>query len=65
MISRIKRAYVRHYRDNRQCRAYVEWIGKDGKEGRTEGAWPPGAHMAQLMRRAVKEGKRIEAEVWG
>ena len=37
MIAKITDAYVRHYSDNGQTKAYVEWIDNRGKAGRTEG----------------------------
>lgn len=80
MIKKITRAYVRHYRDNGQMTAYVEWIDGRGKAGRTEGVVGPcpccgnrrdivGAieldeHMAALFRRAEREGLKIEQEIW-
>lgn len=63
MIARITRAYVRHYRDNAQTTAYVEWIDQNGATGRTEGI-PGGAHMAALLARAGREGVCVESEVW-
>lgn len=36
MLAKFTRAYVRHYRDNHQTTAYIEWIDRDGKSGRTE-----------------------------
>lgn len=37
-IAKITRAYIRHYRDNGQTTAYVEWMDGRGVNGRTEGA---------------------------
>jgi len=37
MIAKFTKAYVRHYRDNGQTTAYIEWVDRDGKTGRTEG----------------------------
>lgn len=34
---KITRAYVRHYSDNGQTKAYVGWLDDKGKSGRTEG----------------------------
>lgn len=64
----IKRAYTRHYRDNGQLVAYVEWA--DGS--RTEGeaylyygkALPEGEHMGALFDRAIREGLTVTHEVW-
>jgi hypothetical protein len=66
--SAIKRAYTRHYRDNGTRVAYVEW--QDGS--RTEAPAvlyhgvpiPQGDHMGQLFDRAIREGLKIEHEVW-
>lgn len=56
-----KRAYVRHYTDNDQRTAYVEW--SDGS--RTEGNGDtPGVHMLSLFTKAQREGIRIERETW-
>ncbi len=74
MITRILDAYVRHYSDNGQTMAYVEWedasrLGKP-KTGRTEGPLFPcphevlGAHMATLFARANREGIPIRGETW-
>ncbi len=52
-------AYIRHYTDNDQHTAYVEW--NDG--ARTEGP-PESAHMLYLFLRANKEGVRIRRETW-
>jgi hypothetical protein len=53
----IKRAYVRHYSDNGQVTAYIEWA--DGS--RTEGE-PENGHMLALMARAQREGLNITRE---
>ncbi len=37
MIAKITRAYIRHYTDNNQKTAYVEWIDRRGRAGRIEG----------------------------
>jgi len=55
----IDRCYIRHYSDNGQTKAYVEW--SDGS--RTEGD-PEGIHMQELLRRAVRDGIKIEREEW-
>ena len=70
MITKITAAYVRHYSDNGQTTAYVEWINSHGKTGRTEGAADPrtrtpiGAHMTALLDRAAREGVTIEQQIW-
>lgn len=64
-IARITSTYVRHYRDTGQHTAYVEWVDHKGQRGRTEGAWPPGTHLYELLKRARREGVPLEAQVWG
>jgi hypothetical protein len=59
----ITKAYVRHYRDNGQTVAYVEWIDTRGKAGRTEGT-PDNPHMRALFVRAAREGITPTNEVW-
>lgn len=64
----ITKIYTRHYRDNGQRTAYVDW--SDGS--RTEGAAekyhgiliPQGGHMGALFDRALREGLTIGREVW-
>lgn len=69
-ITRILSASVRHYRDNGQTTAYVEWIDARGTRGRTEGIadeqsmMPIGAHMGALFARARHEGVTITRETW-
>lgn len=63
----IKRIYTRHYRDNGQSMAYVEW--QDGS--RTEGVVvdyhgvlvPESVHMGALFDRAIREGLQVQREV--
>ncbi len=55
----ITKAFIRHYSDNGQTVAYVEW--KDGV--RTEGE-PENAHILALFARAQREGLRITRETW-
>lgn len=65
---KITRAYTRHYSDNGQDMAYVDW--SDGS--RTEGAAeryhgiliPKGTHMGALFDRALREGLTIGPETW-
>jgi hypothetical protein len=65
MIESFKRVYVRHYRDNNQTKLYVEWLDTRGRSGRTEGEPDlQNSHMAALVRAAVRQGLRIEREVW-
>lgn len=75
MITSIKDAYVRHYRDNGQTTAYVVWIDHRGKEGVTEGKsleangdklYQFGQHMGALLERANRELRREpRLEFWG
>lgn len=65
---RIKRIYTRHYRDNDQSRAYVDWEGGARTEGEAKDYHgvlvPCGVHMGALFDRALCEGLTIEREVW-
>lgn len=63
MISKILRAYVRHYSDSGQLKAYIEWTDTRGRSGRTEGR-PASAHMLSLLARAKREGIPITKEQW-
>lgn len=73
MIAQITRVYTRHYRDNDQRTAYVEWVDHNGKSGRTEGPvhWEGqtiaeryGLHMGALIARAICHGVPVEHEIW-
>lgn len=73
MIARITRAYVRHYRDNGDRVAYVEFVDDKGKRGRLEApvraatgtlAQVYGEHMGAVMARAICNGIKIERETW-
>lgn len=63
MIRTITRAYTRHYRDNDQRTAYVEWRDHKGRTGRTEGR-RESLHMRALLARALAEGLTIDKEEW-
>jgi hypothetical protein len=68
-IAKITDAYVRHYSDTNQMKAYVEWIDHKGSVGRTEGAaetdcTPRSTHMAVLFARATREGIETRLERW-
>jgi hypothetical protein len=63
MISKIVRTYSRHYADNGQVTAYVEWLDHKGRSGRTEGR-PDSAHMQALIERAEREGVPVQRETW-
>lgn len=56
----IKRVYTRHYHDNGQNCAYVEW--QDGS--RTEGKAADYHGVGLLFDRALAEGLTIKREVW-
>lgn len=64
----IKRAYTRHYRDNDQLIAYVEWSDGSRVEGPAElyhgKRIPSSALMGALFERAMREGLNIEHETW-
>lgn len=64
MITKITDTYLRRYTDNGQVAVYVEWIDRNGKRGRTEGAFPPGTHMQALLNRAQREGVPHRFEKW-
>lgn len=75
MIAKITAAYVRHYSDNGQTKAYVEWVDHKGQAGRTEAditgrpedavmSEVYGAHMGALMARAICNGIVIERQDW-
>ena len=64
----IKKIYTRHYRDNDQLMAYVEWSTGSRTEGAAEMyhgvAIPSSAHMGALFDRGIREGLTVEREVW-
>lgn len=62
-IRNIVKAYERTYSDTGQRVTYVEWIGTDGKLGRTEGQ-ASNPHMGALLNRAMREGVNFGREVW-
>jgi hypothetical protein len=62
-ISRITKVYTRHYRDNGQRTAYVEWIDNRGRKGLTEGL-ENSRHMQALIKRGKRENISIVREVW-
>jgi hypothetical protein len=64
MIARITAAYVRHYADNGQTVAYVEWLDGRGQAGRTEGP-EHHVHIAALLHRAKRTGVPVTRETWG
>lgn len=64
----IKRIYTRHYRDNDQRTAYVDWADGSRTEGRAieyHGVLvPESAHLGALFDRAIASGLSVEREVW-
>ena len=64
----IKRVYTRHYRDNNQRTAYVEWADGSRTEGPADDYHgvlvPCGVHMGMLFDKALRDGLTIERETW-
>ncbi len=64
----IKRLYTRHYRDNDQLTAYVEWSDGARTEGRAElyhgVRVPVGTHMGGLFDAGLRQGLTVEHETW-
>lgn len=64
----IVKAYTRHYCDNGQTMAYVEWSDGSRTEGKAENYHgvpiPVGLHMGALFDRALRDGLMITHEVW-
>lgn len=64
----ITKAYTRHYRDNGQNVACVEWSNGSttiGAAKRYHGILIPlGEHMGALFDRALRDGLTIGKEVW-
>lgn len=67
-MRKITRIYTRHYRDNGQTMAYVDWADGSRTEGTAEDyhgiLLPVNAHMGALFDRALREGLTVEREVW-
>lgn len=63
MIAKITKTFTRTYSDSGRRTAYVEWIDANGSNGRTEGKRDNG-HMAELFRRAQREGVKETNETW-
>ncbi len=63
MITKITKTYTRNYSDSGQVTTYVEWVGSDGKTGRTEGNASNG-HIKALLERAAREGVGHSHESW-
>ena len=66
MARQITRVYTRHYSDNGQTKAYVEWSDGSRTEGdaRYHNRVPIGDHMYVLFERAKRDGVKIERETW-
>jgi hypothetical protein len=62
-IASIRTANVRLYTDSGQVQANVEWCDEKGKTGRTSGP-PSSTHMKALLKRAKREGIKVEAQRW-
>lgn len=61
----ITRIYIRHYSDNGQTMAYVEWSDGSRTEGHVKDATGAlGIHMQALFDRGIREGLTIERETW-
>lgn len=69
---KIKRIYVRRYRDNGQRVAYCDWVNGGRTEGTLaytdhhRGPRTPsfGRHMHALFARAKREGLTLQRETW-
>lgn len=59
----ISRVYCRHYTDNDQKTFYVEWSNGSRTECPADRAWT-NLHFGSLLKRAEREGVKIEAETW-
>lgn len=70
--NKISRVYVRHYSDNGQTMAYVDWADGSRTCGDLHYLDHPhrtlaptfGAHMHALFARAKREGLRLQRETW-
>lgn len=60
-IKTVTKAYVRHYSDNGQTTAYVEWQDERGTKGRTEGKE---YDMRHLMTAARDADVPVTRETW-
>lgn len=63
MIAKTTSGYIRHYRDNGQTTAYVEWVNSKGRTGRTEGE-VSNPHMQALLIRSKREGVYRGFDIW-
>lgn len=63
MIKQITKTYTRLYRDSEELVAYIEWIGHNGKTGRTGGD-KNNPHMQALLARADREDVKLEHQIW-
>lgn len=60
-IAKFVKAYIRHYSDNGQTTAYVEWRDETGAKCRTEGKE---YDMRHLMTAARSRGVPVARETW-
>lgn len=63
-VAHIVGAWITHYGDTGDVKAYVRWQDSAGHEGTTEGD-PNNAHMQALLDRAIRSGVRIKHETRG
>lgn len=63
-IAHVVGAWITHYGDTGQVKAYVRWQDARGGEGTTEGN-PNNPHMQALLDRAIRSGVRIRHETSG
>jgi hypothetical protein len=65
---KITRIYTRHYTDNDQSKAYVDWSNGSQTAGEVEDYHgvliPVGTHMGALFDHGLREGLTIGREVW-
>ena len=64
----IKRIWTRYYRDNKQCKAYVEWSDGARTEGKAHKVGkqylPCHVHMIALFERGLEQGLHCKHETW-
>jgi hypothetical protein len=63
MISKITRAAIRIYSNNGRHVALIWYINNHGHYEVIEGR-PNGLHMLQLLKRAEREGVKVERQIW-
>ena len=57
-------AWITHYGDTGQVKAYVRWQNSRGEETTTEGS-PNNLHMQSLLDRAIRSGVQIQHNTSG